>query len=233
MATYAGMIDSMDQNIGRILQALEELDIIHNILIMFLSDNGGCAEEPGGRDMSQVPGLPETYTAVGPSWGWAQNTPFHRYKARMYEGGIATPFIAHWPDVIKANTMTNQVGHIIDLLPTFLDIVDKSYPKTRNRISILPVEGLSLLPIFQGKQRAGHQTLYWHFSNNRAVRQAKWKLVWDKSFKQWELYDLIADRTESHNLAASYPDRVKQMQMLYQTWAILTDVEAPIPTRSK
>ena len=107
MATYAGMIDSMDQNIGRILQALEELDIIHNILIMFLSDNGGCAEEPGGRDMSQVPGLPETYTAVGPSWGWAQNTPFRRYKARMYEGGIATPFIAHWPDVIKANTMTN------------------------------------------------------------------------------------------------------------------------------
>ena len=233
MATYAGMIDSMDQNIGRILQTLEELDIIHNTLIMFLSDNGGCAEEPGGRDMSQVPGLPETYTAVGPSWGWAQNTPFRRYKARMYEGGIATPFIAYWPDMIKANTMTNQVGHIIDLLPTFLDIVDKSYPKTRNGISILPVEGLSLLPIFQGKQRAGHQTLYWHFSNNHAVRQAKWKLVWDKSFKQWELYDLIADRTESHNLAASYPDRVKQMQMLYQTWAILTDVEAPIPTRSK
>ena len=151
----------------------------------------------------------------------------------MYEGGIAPPFIAYWPDMIKANTMTNQVGHIIDLLPTFLDIVDIPYPKTRNGISILPVEGLSLLPIFQGKQRAGHQTLYWHFSNNHAVRQAKWKLVWDKSFKQWELYDLIADRTESHNLAASYPDRVKQMQMLYQTWAILTDVEAPIPTRSK
>jgi len=233
MATYAGMIDSMDQNIGRVLQTLKELNITHNTLIMFLSDNGGCAEEPGGRDTSQEPGLPKTYIAVGPSWGWAQNTPFRRYKARMYEGGISTPFIAYWPNVIKANTMTNQVGHIIDLLPTLLDIVDIPYPKTRNGISILPIEGLSLLPILQGKQRTGHQALYWHFSGNRAIRQTKWKLVWDKSFKQWELYDLITDRTESYNLAASYPNRVKQMQTLYHTWAILTGTETSVPTKLK
>ena len=79
MATYAAMIDQMDQQIGRLVETLRETDELDNTLLMFFADNGGCAEEPGGRDTSRVPGVKEFYTAVGPSWGWAQNTPFKRY----------------------------------------------------------------------------------------------------------------------------------------------------------
>ncbi len=89
MATYAAMVDRMDQNIGRLLKALDEAGVADNTLILFFSDNGGCTEEPGGRDPSQQPGIASTYTAVGPSWGWAQNTPFRRYKSWVNEGGIS------------------------------------------------------------------------------------------------------------------------------------------------
>ena len=122
MATYAAMVDRMDQNVGRVLQKLDELGIAQNTLVLFLSDNGGCTEEPGGRDDTQQPGIVSTYTAVGPGWGWAQNTPFRRYKSWVNEGGISTPFIARWPGHVKAGTMTGQLAHIIDVLPTCLEL---------------------------------------------------------------------------------------------------------------
>ena len=225
MATYAAMIDSMDGNIGRIMQALKDLGIDENTMILFFSDNGGCAEEPGGRDDTQPPGLAETYTAVGPSWGWAQNTPFRRYKATMYEGGVATPLIVRWPDVVGPNTITNEVGHVIDLMPTFLEIAGATYPAFHQGKWIIPLEGKSLSPILRGEKREGHDTLYWHFNGNRAIRQGKWKLVWDKSFKKWELYDLTADRTETTDLSEANPKIVKKLRTAYQTWAIRTDVE--------
>ena len=97
MAVYAAMIDSMDQNIGRLMKAIRANKGGDNTLVLFLSDNGGCAEEPGGRSPKIVPGPKEFYAAVGPSWGWAQNSPFRRYKSWAHEGGIATPCIAWWP----------------------------------------------------------------------------------------------------------------------------------------
>ena len=191
MAIYSAMIDSMDQNIGRILQTLERLNILDNTAIFFLSDNGGYPEEPGGRDPTQQPGSKETYTSVGPSWAIAQNTPFRRYKSQMYEGGIAIPMIAYWPSVIATNTVTNQVGHIVDLMPTFNQMATGlTKPATSNSNWVLPIEGLSLFPILQGRQRTPHSTLYWHFSGSKVIRQGKWKLVWDKWSKQWELFNI-------------------------------------------
>ena len=232
MATYAAMIDSMDQNIGRILQTLERLNILDKTAIFFLSDNGGCAEEPGGRDTSQQPGLQNTYTAVGPSWAMAQNTPFRRYKSQMYEGGIATPMIAYWPSVIQAGTVTDQVGHIIDFMPTFLEMANREMEAGKPKDTVttaekwhLPIEGLSLLPILKGQKRPPHQTLYWHFSGSKAIRQGRWKLVWDKWSKQWELFDVIADRTEHNNQIDQFPNRAKKMQAAYQRWAVQTRVE--------
>ena len=170
----------------------DSISYLDNTAIFFLSDNGGCPEEPGGRDPTQQPGSKETYTLVGPSWVIAQNTPFRRYKSQMYEGGIATPMIAYWPSVITGNTVTNQVGHIIDLMPTFIEMATGlTKPATSNSNWVLPIEGLSLFPILQGRQRTPHSTLYWHFSGSKAIRQGKWKLVWDKWSKQWELFNII------------------------------------------
>ncbi|MBN2476248.1 MAG: arylsulfatase [Pirellulales bacterium] len=226
MAVYAAMIDCMDQGIGRILRALEETGRAENTLVMFLSDNGGCSENPGGTVLSRVPGPKQFYVAVGRPWAYAQNTPFRRYKTWMHEGGIATPMIARWPKVIEPGTITAQVGHIIDFLPTCAELAEAEYPKIHNGREILPVEGKTLVPIFQGRTRQGHETLCWEFTGNRAIRQGNWKLVWDKTVRRWELYDLAADRTETNDLAEQYPERVKQMSQRWTVWGKQTGVAA-------
>ena len=220
MAVYAAMIDAMDQNIGRLLATLDELGVAENTVLMFLSDNGGCSEEPGGRDPSQRrPGPAEDYVAVGPAWGWAQNAPFRRYKSWVHEGGICTPFIVRWPGHVPAGAISRQVGHIIDLLPTCLELGRGEYPRQYNDHDILPVEGKSLVPVFRGRTREPHRQLYWEWSGNSAIRQGQWKLVWDKLVRRWELYDLRQDRTETHDLASEFPQRVVQLAADYDRWA--------------
>ncbi len=226
MAVYAAMIDSMDQNIGRILAALDEEGVAENTLVLFLSDNGGCAETPGGNDPKQVPGPKEFYSHCGPGWAYAQNTPFRRYKSWSYEGGIATPLVARWPKAIKAGTNTNQVGHIIDFMPTFMEIAGAEYPAEYNGQKILPVEGKSLLPILNGETRDGHEWLFWEWAGTRAARHGDWKIVGGKGTKDWELYDLKADRTETNNLAAEHPARVQEMADRWLAWAKMTGTKA-------
>ncbi len=224
MAVYAAMIDSVDQNIGRLLQALKELKVDDNTLVCFLSDNGGCPEEPGGRDPAvRNPGPKEDYVAVGPAWGWAQNAPFNRYKKWLHEGGCNTPMIAWWPGTIKKNTITEQPGHIIDFMATFIELADGEYPATYNNEPILPLEGKSLLPIFKGKQRPGHDYYAWEWAGNKAYRVDDMKAVYDILTGEWELYDLSTDRTEFNNLAASQPERLKQLKAAWMDWAKLTD----------
>jgi arylsulfatase len=235
MATYAAMVDRMDQNIGKLLETLDELGIADNTLIMFLSDNGGCTEEPGGRDDTQQPGIVSTYTAVGPSWGWAQNTPFRRYKSWVNEGGISTPFIVRWPGHVKASTKTNQVGHIIDIVPTCLELAGAKPVAESHGEKTQPLEGSSLLSVFRGETRTPPAELCWQWSGNCAVRHGKWKLVWDTAAKleKWELYDLEADRTEMHDLAAEKPDLVKELTEAYTKWAKATGHKLPGATKGK
>lgn len=220
MAVYAAMIDSMDQNIGRLMAALKNSGEADNTLVLFLSDNGGCAEEPGGRSPKIIPGPKEFYAAVGPSWGWAQNAPFRRYKSWAHEGGIATPCIAWWPRRIKANSITKEVGHIIDFMPTFLELTGGKYPAKHKGNDILPVEGKSLMPILNGGKREGHDQIAWQWSGNRALREGKWKLVWDKLDKRWSLFDLEADRTETNDLASVNPKRVVRLKKDWFAWAM-------------
>ena len=219
MAVYAAMIDSMDQNIGRLMKAIRANKGGDNTLVLFLSDNGGCAEEPGGRSPKIVPGPKEFYAAVGPSWGWAQNSPFRRYKSWAHEGGIATPCIAWWPGRVPRGGITREVGHIIDFMPTFLELGDGSYPKEFKGNKILPVEGKSLVSVLRGQTRKGHKQLAWEWSGNRALREGKWKVVWDKADKRWALFDLVADRTETTDLAAKYPDLAKRLAADWVVWA--------------
>jgi len=219
MEVYAAMIDCMDQNIGRILAALDEEGVAENTLVMFLSDNGGCAETPGGNNPKQIPGPKEYYTHCGPGWAYAQNTPFRRYKQWSYEGGIATPLVARWPKTIEPGTMTDQVGHIIDFMPTFLEMAGAEYPQEHAGEETISVEGKSLLPILQGKQRDGHEWLFWEWAGSRAARQDDWKIVGGRGTSDWELYNLSADRTETNNLAAEHPERVQQMADRWFAWA--------------
>ncbi len=220
MAVYAAMIDAMDRNIGRLLQTLKDVGADDNTVVFFLSDNGGCAEEPGGRDPKQRhPGPKDDYVAVGPAWGWAQNAPFKRYKSWVHEGGICTPMIARWPGVIKPGTLTTQPGHIIDFMATFVELAGTEYPTKFNGEEIIPLEGKSLVPILRGETREPHAMLAWEWSGNRAIRQGDWKLVWDSRIKEWEFYNLKVDRTETNDLAGENPDRVKQMSADWFAWA--------------
>lgn len=228
MAVYAAQIERMDYGIGRVLDKIKEVGAAENTLVMFLSDNGGCAEGgPVGFDNRKnglPPGGVDSYMSYGLSWANASNTPFRRFKHWVHEGGIATPLIAYWPAVIKnAGSFTHQPGHIIDIMATCLDVAGIRYPKTFKGKELIPLEGKSLLAIFKGKQRDGHEAIYWEHEGNRAVRQGKWKLVAAHN-DPWELYDLEADRTELNNLAAQYPQKVEQLKAMYETWAKRCDV---------
>ncbi len=228
MAVYAAQIERMDYGIGRVLDKIREIGAWDNTLVLFLADNGGCAEGgPVGFDNRKnglPPGGVDSYMSYGLSWANASNTPFRRYKHWVHEGGIATPLIAHWPAVIdKGGSLTHQPGHIIDIMATCLDVAGIDYPRTHGDNRTKPLEGKSLLPIFKDGKREGHEAIFWEHEGNRAVRQGKWKLVAVHG-KPWELYDLEADRTELNSLAEAYPEKLEQLKAMYQSWAKRSDV---------
>lgn len=235
MATYAAMIDRMDRKIGEVLTTLDELGISQNTIVIFLSDNGGCTEEPGGRDDSQTPGVASTYTTVGPAWGWAQNTPFRRYKSWANEGGISTPFVVRWPAKIKAGTRSGEMGHVIDLVPTFLEVGGANKSSVADKNTMGSFEGRSLLALWEGKTRAEPSSLFWEWGGNCAVRTGRWKLVWDtlRQPAKWELYDMDVDRTETKDVAELYPEQVKDMSSRYESWAKATNRALPGSKKAK
>lgn len=225
MEVYAAMVDRLDQNIGRLLRALDELKIADDTVIFFLSDNGGCASWPSvekgfmdhNRDIPVGDG--RGYEFVGKGWGWAQNSPFRRHKTWNYEGGIATPLIVRWPGNVEPASITHQPGHLIDFMPTLLELAGGTYPAEFNGKKIIPAEGKSLMPILRGELRDPHESMCWALYGNRAIRQGDWKLNWGASDKRWELYNLADDRTETNDLAGQHPDRVATMASEWERWA--------------
>lgn len=219
MTVYAAMVDCIDQNIGRLLKTLEETQTDRNTIVLVLNDNGGCAEQAGGDNPQNIAGPKNHYVSCGAGWAYLQNTPLRRYKGWSHEGGISTPLVVRWPGVVRAGTISRELGHIIDVLPTFAEIAGVPYPIERNGKKLLPVEGKSLLPILRGGTRTEPPVLYWTAFGHRAIREGQWKAVLDQSIGKWELYDIVADRTEMHDLVAKYPDRTQAMSTRWQTWA--------------
>jgi len=215
MAVYCAMIDRVDQNLGRLFAKVKELGEWDNTLIMFLTDNGACPEQPNTTP-DIPPGPVESYRTISVGWANASNTPYRKFKSTDYEGGIRTPFIAHWPKVIEPGTMTDQVGHIIDLTATFMDITGAEYPEEIDGKKTREPAGLSLMPIFEGKERTPHEEIYWRFNRANAVRQGDLKAI--RAGKSWELYDLKADPTEMKNLAAERPEKTKELADLWESW---------------
>ncbi len=226
MEAYAAMIDCVDQGVGRIVRALEEANALDNTIVMFLSDNGPDRTEFSDAGPDQIPGAKEHYTTVGPGWAFAQNTPFRRYKTWMHEGGIATPMIAYWPRRIRPGSMTEVVAHVIDFLPTCLELAGAPLAETGGASQSTPVDGRSFASALQGKPHPIHDSLYWALGRARAVRRGKWKLVKDATAERWELYDLESDRTERNNLVQRYPDKVAELKTAWEAWAEKTGFPA-------
>jgi len=232
MAAYAAVVELMDASVGVLTAGLKKLGVLDNTLVLFLADNGGCAE--GGilgthRGPGAI-GTAESHDMYGLAWANASNTPFRRYKHWVHEGGAATPLIAHWPRVIAAKgKITHQAGHLVDLMATCCDVGAATYPSTFKGNRIVPAQGKSLLPIFQGKQRAGHEAIFWEHEGNRAVRQGRWKLV-ARHGGPWELYDMDADRTELNDLSKGNPQIARKLKAQYDAWAERSYV-VPWPAR--
>lgn len=250
MAVHAAMIDRVDQGLGRILQKLEETGVLNNTLILFLSDNGASPErygKPGfdrnsetrdGRlvhylDREVMAGPETSYVYLGQAWANVVNTPFRYWKARTFEGGICTPFIAHWPKGISvpAGEMVRHPSHVIDLMATCVDISGANYPENFQGKDISPMEGQSLRSIFQGASNQSDRSLIFEHYHSKAIRKGNWKLV-AFPHDEWELYNLAEDRTELNDLSQQMPDKVQELAELWQEQAERISV-FPLPNPNK
>lgn len=203
MEVYAAQIESMDRGIGRIIQAVRDTGEERNTIIIFLADNGGCAEEIGSewkdfmvsepiaRDKTRdgtpvrfgnspdiLPGSEDTYTSYGVPWANLSNAPFRYYKHWIHEGGIATPFIISWLEGLKIppGSLHHQPAQLPDVMATILDITGIEYPRRYNGNDIHPLEGESFLPVLNDSDYA-RGMLFWEHEGNAAVRDGAWKLV--------------------------------------------------------
>ena len=212
MATYAGMIDRVDQNVGRLLKKLDSLGESDNTLILFLSDNGACPFQRSQKKTIEhnfAPWNPDSFWCYDQRWAHACNTPWRKFKQNQHEGGVATPLIAHWPKgITNPGRFERQRGHLVDLHATCRELAGVDYPKQQHGQPIGAARGISLVPHFTQKRREEHKELFYYFNSSKtALLQGDWKLV-DSS----ELYNIREDRIESNDLAATHPERLERMQ---------------------
>lgn len=247
MEVYAAQVAAMDAGVGRVLDTVHSTGGDDETIVIFLSDNGGCAEEiesgwdrwlnsgyrppwstttPDGRpvlrgnDPEIWPGADDTFVSYGRSWANVSNTPFREYKRWVHEGGISTPLIVRWPGGdIEPGAIVHQPHQLTDILPTILEITSEPYPETFDGVAKLPLEGTSMLETWHQEPGAdGAHTLYWEHLGNAACRRGRWKLV--REFPgPWELYDIATDRGELVDCADSHPEIVSELETEYRAWA--------------
>lgn len=238
MATYAAMVDRMDQSIGTLIAALKRLGQFENTLILFLSDNGGCAEfmaEDGwaqfypdlthdgkkitmGNVTDLRPGDPLTFQSYDKPWANVSNAPFRLFKHYVHEGGISTPLVVHWPNGFEPRQTAHAPCHVVDILPTILDVTGASYQSEVGGHEIQPMQGESLLGLFQGADWEREQPIFWEHEGNAAIRFNQFKLV-RLHDEPWELYDMETDRTELNNLAGRHSRFENDLIRQYHGWA--------------
>lgn len=233
-AMYAAQVDRFDQNVGRIVKRLKQRSILDNTLILFFSDNG-CSGEMGLYGMNWGKYTRANYRTWRKRGGWSisqgqcwaaySNTPFRKYKKFVHEGGIASPFIAHWPAKIRkpGRIVTNHVHHLIDVMPTLCDAAGATYPKVYRGRTIKPSPGESILPAILGVDapRKSRWPIFWQHENHAALREGDWKLVTvnDRDPDAWELYNMALDRSETENVAGQHPQLVARLRASWNAWA--------------
>jgi arylsulfatase A-like enzyme len=240
MEVYAAQIDCMDQGIGRMLDTLEKNNQLENTIVIFLADNGGCAEEfdpgechmkstqpylPDGTEIAYgnyhnvMPGPADTYQSYCTPWANLSNTPFREYKHWVHEGGIATPFIVHWPKGLKnSGSIVHKPGQLTDVMATLVDVSGAKYPLQKNGEEIPACEGFSLMNILQNDEDNGREFLVWEHEGNKAIRDGRYKAV-SKHLKGWELYDIETDRSETINIADQKGNIVLNLAARWNNWA--------------
>ena len=230
MSIYAAMVDRLDQNVGKLVAFLKEKQLFENTLILFLSDNGACQEMGilGNLDVKDIAKRNSEWNiAYGTAWANASNTPFRLYKHFAHEGGISTPFIAHWPAGIPARpAWITEPAQIIDVMPTLVEVTGAKYPQERNGQEILPMQGLSILPVLKGGHVSRTKPMFMEHESNAFVRDGDWKLVGrgvapPGGLKPglWQLYNIAEDRTELKNLAKEMPEKVADLSRQWSEWA--------------
>jgi arylsulfatase len=217
MSIHAAMVDRMDREIGRVIDQLRVMDALDNTVIFFLSDNGADATlmvRGEGHDQNAPAGSWRSFLCIGPGWASTSNTPFRWHKIWTHEGGIATPLIVQWPKGIKARgEFRHDQGHVIDFVPTLLDLAGGHPSNTWNEVTAPALPGRSLVPAFAHDGTVQHEFIFFQHEGNRALRMGDWKLVSARENENsWELYDLAKDRNEMHDLAAEQPDRARSME---------------------
>ena len=241
MAVYSAQIDRLDQGVGKIVSALRRAGADSNTIVMFLSDNGGCAEflaeessqpqphryigpNPDGTPLilgnirELRPGGAQTFMSYDLPWANASNTPFRRFKRWTHEGGISTPFILSWPDRIREPGIVHSPTHLIDIMPTCLQAAGASQPTEREGQQTLPLEGESFLSAIDRGEWSREQPIFWEHEGSRAIRQGQWKLV-SAIGDPWELYDMETDRTELNDLYQRNRNKAHELERLYEEWA--------------
>ena len=220
MAGHAAMVDRMDREIGRVVAQLKAMGQLDNTLIFFLSDNGASAEmmvRGDGHDPNAECGTGATFLSIGPGWSTMCNTPFRRHKTWVHEGGISTPLIVSWPKGISARgELRRTPGHVVDVVPTILELTGGKRPETVNGKPVPPAPGRSLVPVFAKDGTIQRDSIWWLHEGNRALRVGDWKIVASGKGAPWELYDLAADRAETKNIAADKPEKVSELAAIWE-----------------
>jgi len=219
MAAFAGMVDRIDQTTGKLIDFLKGRGVFENTLILICSDNGACPFDRT-RGAEYQPWNPKSYWCYDTGWSHVGNTPFRLHKQNQHEGGISSPLIVHWPEGLQTapGSITDQRAHLIDFMATAVEVAATKYPESWPGIDLEPLQGKSLVPIFAGETREPHEKLYFRFRDNRAVISGDWKLVTHRA-SQWELYRIVEDGTERHDLADRHPERVQQLASWWQETA--------------
>ncbi len=225
MTLHAAMVERMDRDIGRVLDQVRSMGAFEDTLIMFMSDNGTSAEilvRGDGHDHEAAPGSAGSYLCLGPGWSTSCNTPFRKHKTWVHEGGTHTPFIVHWPMGIRARgELRHDPGHIIDLFPTVMKVTGAGAPDP----APVPLPGRSLAPTFAADTHWPRE-LWWHHAGHSAMRVDDWKITAVKDGK-WELFDLAVDPTESKDLAAARPEKLRSLEAAWD--AMLAEFKKVTP----
>ena len=177
-----------------------------------------------GNHTHLQPGHELTFMSYDLPWANASNAPFRLFKHWVHEGGISTPLIAHWPRGMNEASITHAPVHVVDVLPTILDVTGASYPAELGGHTIQPMDGESFAPLLGGRSWEREQQIFWEHEGNCAVRLGQFKLV-RKLDCPWELYDMNADRTELVDLIGRNKPLERRLVREFESWAARIGVE--------
>lgn len=251
MELYAGMVDNLDFNIGRLIQYLKKIGEYENTLIVFMSDNGAAAEdfyyEDGFKelirenhtDAYEAMGKPNSFISYGPQWAEAGSSPFKYYKGFTTEGGMIVPMIISGTGVENKGSINDSFLTLLDLAPTFYELADADYPEEWNGKVVKPLLGASLLPVLKGEKQSIHAEDYvfgMEHNGYAMLRKGNWKLLNTKrpfELKNFELYNLETDLSEQKDLKETKPEKYQELLLEWDRFFKQVGIVSPTPKQGE